>query len=221
MFRPIAIPIPGGTLLLSVLLLTMVPFGSARAALVVEPEIGVRAFTNDVADLFDPGISIGGVVGFSRTPRLLGIVHVDLSLHPATGDTSVHVERGVVVGMTLGGRFLPLGRDASRRAQPYLGVEAGLTSLSWSLTDTYAFNRNRPFETQEGLLGLTLGAEAGVTIRTASGLGLGLVARFRDHLWTDSNGLSPQEIFFSVGGARGFEGRELGLHLRLSLPFHD
>ncbi len=217
MFGRIAMPARGCTPFLAALLLTMIPCGAVRAGLSVEPEIGVRTFTGPLADVFDPGISIGAVVGISNTPRLRMLGHVDLSLHPASGDTSYQVERGVAIGMTVGGRFLPLGEDASRAVQPYLGAEAGFTVLNWSLKDGYVYNPDHSFENLEGIHAFTLGGEAGVTIRTASGLALGLAARLRHHSWSSGGG----NYFFSVGGAPGFKGNEFGVSARLSLPFDD
>jgi hypothetical protein len=196
----------------------MVPGGAVGAEIFVEPELGVRAFTNDVARLFDPGISLGGVVGIDATPRLRMFAHMEVSFHPAAGDTAYsQVKQGVAVGMTLGSRFIPLGRTASRAVQPYLGAEAGFTFLNWGLADEYVAVLDEWAEHRDGLAALTVGGEVGVMIRTSRSLTLGLAAGLRHHISTDTppNGFKSQAPEISPGVTRHFEGGEFGVIARL------
>lgn len=209
-------------MIIAPLLLMTISFRTSLADLFIEPEIGMRAFTGDVADLLDPGISIGGAVGFIPTPRLRIFARGDLSFHPGSDDTSYSVDRGIAIGMAVGGRFVPMGRDASRAIQPHLGAEAGLTLLGWSLKNGYAyFTPDGTIEDKDALAAFTLGAEVGVMIRTNSRVALGLAARLRRHFWTNetANGFKTKVLDPSTGRTHAFKGSEFGMNARLTLTF--
>ena len=207
----------GPASILVALLLTVVACGSARSDLVAEPEVGTRFFTGDVANLFDPGVLMGVLIG-TRTPSRFLYLHTDLSMHPASSDTSSGLERGVAFGLAVGGRFY-LGPEAAS-VRPFLSPEIGFTVLNWSFVDGWVFNPNHPYESQDGFGAFTMGAEGGVTFRATSGMALGLAARYRHHLWTSGAGTIRGEgdPGWGVVGAPGFGGDEFGLNVRLSIP---
>ena len=199
----------------AILLLSLIPWGVAHAEIFIEPEFGVRTFTNDVGDLLGPGVTMGGVVGIDATPRLRMFAHVEVSFHPAAGDTAYNqVNQGLAIGMTLGSRFLPMGRAATRAVQAYLEAEAGFTFFNWNLKDEYFTALGSEWaEKRDGLAALTVGGEAGVLVRASPKWTLSLAARLRHHISTDTppNGFKSLAPKMSPGGTRHFEGGECSL----------
>ena len=198
-----------------------VPRCAAGVPLIVEPEIGVRAFNGDLADLFDPGLSVGAAAAVDPSPRLRMFARLDFSFHPSAGDTAYsQVKQGVTIGTALGGRFHLL-REATSRVQPYLGLEAGFTFFNWSLADDYVAALVSEFDDhRDGIAALTVGGEAGVMFHARSHLDLGLAARFRYHLATDTppHGFQSLPPKTTPGTNRDFDGNELGLTARASFP---
>lgn len=191
----------------------------ASAQFIFEPEAGIKALTDDVADEFSPGPQVGGAFGYKLSPELALLLHADLGFHSAKSPVAWITVDGTAVTLNiLGGvRLSPLGANKKSTVQPFVGGFIGVSSMVWDrdLTLTFydpvgGYYYDATINDSDGLVALTVGAEGGLGFALSESMLLTGKLRFLGHGWAEET---------TDGSSVDVNGHELALVGGLSFAF--
>lgn len=166
--------------LLSAFFSIIAPLNSS-AGVFLQPVVGLKVPTGDIADILAPGVEVGGRLGIELDDRLDLVGHLDVGIHSANQDLNFFFDSGMTLNL-LAGIQLSLADQDGAGAIPRLALYAGRSATVWNYTSNGEFL----FLTDtDGVGAWSLAGEGELDIPIGDSLYFSGLGRLTFHAWDD------------------------------------